>query len=454
MSAEEILVYLGAPEVTHTEYKLLHEGEIGEAIDFFATHGKGREEATSTRRLISEFYETSDARDIQHTTFNKMHKAILRAEGSVNAMNDSQKEISGIRTKLLSFETEIECLRREVKHKEMTKLLLHVLNKKEDIRRQRLVEISKLCENKRRCQKVDQLYAARSGLLVSVKVGERSPTPISSEHTHDMLATLQAYHRKMQRLEISAEDPTVTSGLKSLIAEKLAHTADSDPQVDMTLDKLKRIARLRAARTIKFKPPTVHPSGETAHFNSVTNRMKNKETGTQQISDELLSLFSSCSKALDGLAVFEESSIPLLHESLEQEKKAVQSYMDALNSSIQKRPSSTHGLESDSRRMPGYMRCDIENLKEVVQDLERQVCSNHEKLSFLQSSQLSPSVLYSEQNGDVLDLFASNTAKVESEIKKLLTRKVEKGTKLADVLISDTDRLLQEIELVVNGKLS
>ncbi|KAI0076863.1 hypothetical protein K474DRAFT_1185129 [Panus rudis PR-1116 ss-1] len=430
-----VLIIL-SPEEAETYLK----GPFGDALRFFVDHVRGRSEVSNARNAIHALTDSKIPKPstAESTIYDKVKRSTTR-------LNVAQQHVKGLQTKsqqmqqkILTAELEVASLEREVQNGRMRESLMSILEQKEAIRIRRIAELSRLLDDERK--------KITSESNANPAEGGPSPSPqtklrIRAENTRDTIAMLQAYQIRLAELlrsDKGSSIPQIESRLLEAIARKMGLPVN-DERVVAQYETCRTAARHRASLKLQYQPVVQDPPTRE-NVQKLADQVAEKRNKLQRTSDEIASLSSECTRLLQEISAFETSVVPELRESLEEDRKNTEGYLDKLRLSIDEfrylRPFEGDQLLNTHGRTVGAL----------VEDVRREIVQTYEINTFLESSLLpTPNAPDLRQK---LDDFSKHTEEESDRQTKLLSRKAEKATKVGGVLVKDIEDLVKEVNSV------
>ncbi|KAL7278782.1 hypothetical protein ACG7TL_007791 [Trametes sanguinea] len=348
----------------------------------------------------------------------------------------------------LSEEKE-EALQDQLETERLTALLLQVLERKEEIRKARFVEILKLLEELR--EKVRESQKTSIVGEVTLPLSEKVIEVPRAEYTRD---TVAAHSLRLSRLSTLAKDHGLkarTQAAEARLLDLIAHSKNSDrddPEVSAAYQKCFAAAKSRAEMSVQYRSPNPTES-ECEDIQGISDRVSQRESEVQSLADHASALTLACARAIQGNAAFTKETAPQLREALQNEASAAQGHVDTLRLSIV-----SHAAKLESKRSYGHDRAlhQGRSFPQTLADVERVFSDTQETEAFLKSADrlLSPDAVAVESHHSMTALYAKAEAETSEKIRKLLERKTAKAD-AGRVLLEDIERLIAESAIIASS---
>ncbi|TFK48155.1 hypothetical protein OE88DRAFT_1810473 [Heliocybe sulcata] len=280
----------------------------------------------------------------------------------------------------------------------------------------------------------------------------------------DNLKELQDSLDKRQKSLSDLEDDMTM--LKRRIQDKQA--------VDLLLSILEKKAAIRTRR-LKESAKLLEQLRDDAHYQPTQNRAlftdgvattsvtplnvsntrdalaSTKREKLQQLSDMTVALAHLSQQHLANISTFVNVTSKGLRASLDNEAKAVKGHVDVLQWDISARDNDSPADDAFRAELCGLLGLARHTTTEkIMKTVEKLVSEGQRRAVFLERTGLpDPASLRTEEEAVLLSKHKKSEQKMEEQLSKLLTRKVEKAKK-ADVLVKDVERTARELNTIVS----
>ncbi|KAH9851224.1 hypothetical protein C2E23DRAFT_831526 [Lenzites betulinus] len=446
---------VGAPLPNRDDMDRLYQGRMAEVLRFAASNVQGRKNTASARRSIHALRaQPRTAGTLSEPGADPLYARVQRGESRVKnaqrAIERSEEESQKPSSSLAQLESEASCLQEGLQDKRLTALLLSVLERKETIRKQRFDEISRLLQELRSRvaeQPTTKVQSDSSCLLETI-----SGKPPRTEYTCDTLASLQAHSLRLARLSAVAKGKalmTQTQKSELRLLEVVARSMGSDtenPDVVSAYERVRAAARTHASSSMAYRPPL--PEDETEEdLEGIYQRIADKETDLQNLTDQAAALTLACARALQADSVFVRNTAPQLKEALQEETAATQGHVDALRRSVVNRPRAADA----TGRSQGNDLSHGRSFSQTLSDIEHGLSKTRETESFLNQANAliasDPTVV--ESHATIAAVYTGEEAAVSSRVQRLLERKSAKAD-AGRALVQDIERLVAEVGIIAS----
>ncbi|KAI0651040.1 hypothetical protein C8Q79DRAFT_931142 [Trametes meyenii] len=446
---------VGAPKVTREDMNRLYKGRMAGVLDFTAAHLVGRTEAASTRAAIQAHRENTRAtqaglKEDADPLETEMRRASARMQNARVAFERAEEARAKHVSAVEELETEAEELQGQLEDKQLTELLLSILERKERIRQERFEQILHLLEALR--EKV-----GRAGTLAPSAPIIQSPSPpsppkhIRAEHTRDTITALQAHSLRISRLSDKAQDGKLPARTKEAEEKLLDAVARSmglsldHPEVVSAYKQHIAIAKARARENLEYRSPL--PADESSEdLSEISERIVQKECTLQSLANRSGALTLACVSALQEDAAFIQEAVPQLRDALQKEAAATQGYVGTLRLSVVNRP-------REAPRQYGKSLSDGRSFEKTLADIEHTFSEARSTEAFLASAHtlLSPDPTTTEVYSALAASYTREEEVHSARVQKLLARKAAKAD-AGRVLVNDIERLVAEVDVVGAGR--
>ncbi|KAI0754287.1 hypothetical protein C8Q80DRAFT_358833 [Daedaleopsis nitida] len=462
-SLKMILKDIHAPDMSNEDLVRLYKGTLAEIIDFVAHSVVGRSKATAARAIIQQDRESSrQPRPPSNEDLDPLFTHVQRAESRLKRaridLDRAQQARDEYMHTVCDLENEERRLSDVLDDKRLTESLLEILERKQNIRIQRLAEISVLLDALN--NKTVAHHEVEEGPSSAVPALNLTNRRIRAEHTRDTLAALQAHQLHLSKLSLQAREQggshSRTDAERRLL-HSVAHVMqrpEEEPEVLSTFERLRSSAQSRARLHTQYQSPLPPGRGgepaETA-LRSLSQRVASKELELQQLADRSTALMLASARALQEVTVFADTTVPALRDGLQAESSGAQGQGDVLRLSIVDRARPDRpAARPDSRDVVGTgggraFSATLGAVREAVARVQRSE-------SFLERANTlaAPDSARMEAHRTLIDTRAGEEADLAARLKQLLERKANK-TDVGRVLVADIERLIAEVGMIAGG---
>ncbi|KZT67401.1 hypothetical protein DAEQUDRAFT_758130 [Daedalea quercina L-15889] len=446
----QALLALGAPLISSDDMRRLCKGPLGDALFFMAEHMKGRAEVNRARQTIQQMREAGPSSrvtgDGQETEYMKAKHAMARLNGAKNDFNGAETQLNAVLQTIDNSQREADRLQAVLDNKRKALFLLQILEKKETVRISRIKEVERLMSQ----LQADSARLTDDPVVPVPKALDSKPKQpmkrIQADHTQDVLAALRSYHVRLSRKTSASSDDPQSAETRRRASEARLRAALGEDAGEL-IQKCERIARIRTERNIRYESPL--PSGfldelGSAHLDEMHARVSEKERKLQRLLDEIAGLEKACTQSIQSLSAFDEFTRPALRQSLQEEVRNIEGYIDVLRAAIMQ-VADEPGPQDESIAGGKSWR---QALSKVQTDIEQA----HAKDAFLQSTTLlePSSIRDCSRRANVGELIASHRARqahINERNTSLLARKLEKA-RFGDALGKQVEKLLAEKDII------
>ncbi|KZT19863.1 hypothetical protein NEOLEDRAFT_1245594 [Neolentinus lepideus HHB14362 ss-1] len=463
---QERLQALGAPYVSGEDLERLNKGHSGDALTFLLEHMVGRSVARESRDQLYHFQDGERGSSLRAPRINTSLMDVKNAQSSfIGAKKDVEELHESLNKRhksLADLQHEASILKERIRDKQAVDLLLSVLEKKSAIRTQRLKEVTRLLERLKNGAneqpiKVPSIISDdrttydisyQAMLIPSTAVSKVSDPAPQTSYTRDTLAVLRARHIRRSSCDLQKGKENAQAKLRRCIAGVLQCPEDDD-EVHLTLERIVRSAKTRAAR--KLKPHEVLSQVSTVQAVKLVTELSVKQAKLQRLSDTTVALTHLSAQHVSNILTFVNSTSQALRTSLDTEAKAVQGHIEILQWDIfaqDKVRSETSTFQAELCSVLGLAQHTAP--KKILEAVDTLVSEEQRRQTFLEHTILpDPASFQTESDGALLLKHKNDERKVEEQLFKLLTRKIEKAKK-GDVLVKDIETTTREMNRITS----
>ncbi|KAH9942116.1 hypothetical protein B0H21DRAFT_526913 [Amylocystis lapponica] len=449
--------------MTREEFTRLYKGPLADVLRFVAEHIKGRVSVASARDAIQQMREAGKGKgrsDVGKSSYDRAQAAAVRLSGARSSLESVQEALNDRQQSIADLQRKADKVQATLEDKRLDLLLLSVLEKKETLRGERFAQIAVLLARLRE----EVVAQNKTSQTHESSMPELSPplwTPINAENTRDVLAMLHAHHVSLARLASRPDPGQKKSGenaLQAAVASVMGLPED-DSKVVAACEKCLRLARIRAADNLRYRPPLDSSTPlSNVGLDTVLQRVMAKEQALQRLSDSSIAFGLSSAHSLQSMLNFSSVTVPELRASLKEQEAAAHGYVDVLRLSIANRERASERQDQSSAQDTLPWLNASKSWDRVLADVQNDLEQAHTKETFLRAV-LPRGTDDSGADGDdtaretgaLIDAYRNRQAKVDERITKLLTRKLEKAH-VGDVLVKNIERLVAEVSVL--GSLS
>ncbi|EMD34981.1 hypothetical protein CERSUDRAFT_124987 [Gelatoporia subvermispora B] len=419
---------LGAPEISQDDFSRLCQGPLGEVLQFFADHVKGRQEVSRIRANIAQY---------------ELH---CPPEHSIDTLPEPA-----------SFH--LQQLLEEM-------WTYHTIEARENIRLQRFHALAVLLEKLRESHvgdllasqfrnfpTVSRLFPGRQNSPGKSKSTRKSSPNPNKENPSSSPQALHAYslalHQDSPQVDITQLE-TSENRLRQAVVKSL-NTIREDSQMKVVYEECCRTARKRAVQGPRFISPLPTRNVNELELDDLSGRVTEKEQRLQAISDKTIELIEACERHLKEMEKFVEETIPQLQRLLEKAVDDTTGYVDILRLSITDRLKDAPQTEADKvihcrgKSIAVVVTMCWQTPGKTVHDVKEALVRAHEIREFLRKAQLK------DPSPSDKSTFSETQGRVDERITLLLSRKIEKA-RAAEVLVADIDRLADEVKMLCSSQ--
>ncbi|CAL1698473.1 unnamed protein product [Somion occarium] len=443
-SIHESLFLLGST-ISEDDLTRLCKGPCGEALSFFVEHVKGRQETAKAREMIQCSYESQGHAASASSSLNRLKRAQFRLRAVDRQIEALQAQHDEIQRRLFTAESEVNSLQLQCEEKRLQKLLLSVLTQKENIRICRFADLGNKLESER-TKSFKQTLSEDVSKTSKLKPHQR--LIIRTDHTRDALAEIQAHVLTLVHLSSASlshhqlEAQELELRLLRLIAKSMNLPVDDEGVIAKHTACLDSIRKSGGEEAKESKSPTDTVGGSSLlDVDEISERVARKSSRLQRTSDEVACLGTSCAEALQEIDTFTTSTIPVLKESLDEDEVATSGYVSALRSSIEDYRPLRHNEKTDGKGTEGR------TIAQVVEDVRKDIVHTYETNVLLSNAILST---FEPSANQALSIRShiDNERHTSTSSSQLIQRKVEKSQRVGEVLVSNVETLVKEVESV------
>ncbi|KAI0772395.1 hypothetical protein BD413DRAFT_41896 [Trametes elegans] len=449
------LVAIGAPPISHEELERLYQGRMAEVLDFVAANVVGRKKAAAARHSIQS-QRVEQIRADQHVDplYARVQRAEARLRNARVALEASEQAHRAQLQNVARHEREEAALQAGLDNQQKTVLILSILERKEEVRRQRFQEISRLLHELR--DKAHEAYKAfEQGQVLPDAEIDTTGKPVRTEHTRDTLAALQAHGLTLSRLSALAKEAGLaarTQEAESRIRDAVARIAAAGPddlEVDALYDRYLAGAKSRARASVQYRSP-LPTSDQQIEISEVVKRIAEKEEQMQQAGDRSAALILACARAVKVTSEFSQGAAPQLNSELQTEATQSRGYVDALRLSVISRD----GPSDKKPESQGMSLSHGRSFERTLTDIEHAFSDARDTEAFLEAAGLllTPDHEAVQHHAAIADMYAKEEDGLSGRLCKLLERKGKKAD-AGHVLIQDIERLIAEVGIITGTHL-
>ncbi|THH27011.1 hypothetical protein EUX98_g7176 [Antrodiella citrinella] len=424
----------GAPQTSGEDISRLNKGPLGDALLFLSEHIRGRQATLEARKVIAIVQAHNSLTGATLSESQRLKKRVRSANAEVEQHYEqfyrSRQSVGNAQKDVDVFETTLQSQRQVA-------LLLSVMHRKEQIRVDR---IAALIHGLEAARLIRQSTISAPTTIMSSQGMPLRPL-IRVDATRDTLAAIQAIYLYTSTAQLN-KCTAAENGLRTAIARKL-NLPEDDEQVQVKVHCVVRSSRQHASSNLQIQANDSDDVNDSA-FKAAVAKVDAKENRARKTVEQLAYLQASCTESLQAISIYREASVPTLKESLEDDLKAAQDYVDTLRSSIELRLPREAATQC---AQPNIAIPFVEN------KLRNDVLEAHDLQAFIHSAKIERRSIDPQIIDAAIRTFTTIDNDANSKALELLHRKNAKKESVGDVLVQDIERLETEVELLVHGSL-
>ncbi|KDQ09904.1 hypothetical protein BOTBODRAFT_36718 [Botryobasidium botryosum FD-172 SS1] len=290
-------------------------------------------------------------------------------------------------------------------------------------------------------------------LTLGAEAEQRTPTKQSG--ITNILASLHAYHIRLQNHEQTPRATTSTS--ESRLLRALSHSLKlpvSHPEVIRARDKLLASARTKARRKIRedlnFSPSQSSPDSTVLEEKALGVQEKRRETQMQI--DTFNSYLISSTRLAQSTPLLAKMSIHPIRAVLKARGSELQGYVESRARLIGSQVHLPHNEDDFGKEVSRIMKLPRGLTDRGILDKASAMCDHIHRMQNLTKHASIRAAADIDQHDELLQTFLKEQRASEERSQALLSRKIEK-VKHGDTLAGDVRAILEERNAILSGKL-